>query len=109
MLAHSATLNCTRGTQRARLEAAAKAQATMKDAWKRFYFAIMGGLAIVIPTIIIVVHKVPVKVLAVVSGSILVFSVSVAIFSRSHPESLLAVTAAYAAVLMVFMGNYRWN
>ena len=59
----------------------------------------------VIPVLIIVIGTASVRTLVVVSVSIFTFAVLVALFSESTPENLLAATAAYAAVLVVFISN----
>ncbi len=105
LLQHNPVLGCTRGSQRAQAEASDRARRAMRMAWRRFIFAIFGGLAIVVPAMVIAVDKAPPKTLAVVSVSIFTFSLAVAVFSTVSPEYLLGATAAYSAVLMVFMGN----
>jgi hypothetical protein len=74
-------------------------------ALKRFAFAIIGGLIIVVPMLILVVGSATVKTLAVISTSIFLFAASVAIFSTTEPGNLLAATAGYAAVFMALIGN----
>jgi hypothetical protein len=74
-------------------------------ALKRFAFAIIGGLIIVVPMLILVVGSATAKTLAVISTSIFLFAVSVAVFSTTEPGNLLAATAGYAAVLMAFSGG----
>lgn len=70
----------------------------------------LGGLALIVPVLIIVVQTipVPVKALVVISISILLFTLSVAMFSKAAPETLLAATAAYASVLVVFISNTNY-
>lgn len=107
LMEHSTTPGMTRGTQRQNKEMIEKRHAEFKMAWERFAFAMLGGLALIVPVLIIVVQTtpVPVKALVVISISILSFALSVAMFSKAAPENLLAATAAYAAVLVVFIGN----
>lgn len=97
----------TRATQRQQSEIADKRKAALRTAWQRFAFAILGGLALVTPVLIILVGtaNVPLRALVVVSVSIFLFALAVAVFSDALPESLLAATAAYAAVLVVFISN----
>lgn len=71
---------------------------------KRFLFAIIGGLIIVVPMLILAVGNTPQKTLAVISTSIFVFAVGVAFSSEAQPENMLAITAAYAAVLTTLIG-----
>ncbi len=68
-------------------------------------FAIVGGLAIIVPILILVIHTVELKTILVVCASICLFALGVASFSSAAPENLLAATAAYAGVLIVFIGN----
>jgi predicted anti-sigma-YlaC factor YlaD len=103
LLQHSATVSRTRGSERHLAEQAEKRRQRLKLAWKRFIFAIVGGIAIVVPVLIIVAGTASVKTLVVVSVSIFLFALGVALFSSAVPESLLAATAAYAAVLIVFV------
>jgi hypothetical protein len=105
LIQHSPTVGKTRGSQRDEAEAVQKHREAMKLAWRRFSFAIIGGLAIVVPVLAIVANTAPVRTLVIVSGAILIFSIAVAVFSTFTPENLLTTTAAYAAVLMVFVGN----
>jgi len=76
---------------------------------KRFAFAIIGGLIIVVPMLILVVGNATAKTLAVISSSIFLFAVSVAFFSTIEPENLLVATAAYAAVLMALIRGSSQN
>jgi hypothetical protein len=75
----------------------------VREARKRFVFAMAGGLAIMAPMMIMAVQKVPAKNLITIAVAIFLFSSGVAVFSRAAPENLLGATAAYAAVLMVFV------
>lgn len=102
LMQHNPTLGRTRGGE---LEHS-KAREAIRMAWRRFIFAIVGGIAIVVPSTVIVLGKAPVKVLVVVPVAILAFSCAVALFSTTSPENLLAATGAYSAVLTSFMANY---
>jgi len=107
LMEHSTTPGMTRATQRQHAEMVEKHRAELKMTWQRFAFAMLGGLALIVPVLLIVVHTtpVPVRPLVVVSISILLFALGVAVFSKAVPENLLAATAAYAAVLVVFISN----
>ncbi|KAI2462982.1 hypothetical protein F4781DRAFT_152763 [Annulohypoxylon bovei var. microspora] len=72
---------------------------------KRLVFAVVGGLIIIVPMFILVVGHTTAKTLAVITTSILIFAIGVAVFSETEPENLLAATAAYAAVLVALMGG----
>ncbi|KAL9084297.1 MAG: hypothetical protein Q9165_008125 [Trypethelium subeluteriae] len=106
LLQQSPVLGRTRGSQRAQDESTQNARHAVNMAWRRFIFALLGGLAIILPAVVIAMHKAPAIILAMVSASILVFACVVALFSSMLPENVLAATAAYAAVLMGFVGNY---
>jgi hypothetical protein len=76
-------------------------------AWKRSAFAIIGRLIIVVPMLVLVVGSATAKTLAVISSSIFLFALGVAVFSTTEPENLLAATAAYAAVLTALIGTIK--
>jgi hypothetical protein len=105
LMQHSTDIGKTRGSQRELNEAAQKRVDSVRTAWRKFIFAILGGLAIVAPVLVIVASSAPLKTLVVVSLSIPLFAVGVATVSTSEPTNLLGATAAYAAVLTVFVGN----
>lgn len=107
LLQHTPTLGRTRASHVEALEQHARAKQQLKETWRRFAFAIVGATAVVVPSMIIAYDQAPVRTLVVVAVSIFVFSCTVAVFSVASPENLLAATAAYSAVLMVFMGNYQ--
>jgi len=47
--------------------------------------------------------------LALIVISVVLFPLVIRPFSRPRPHELLAMTAAYAAVLVVFVGNFQRN
>jgi hypothetical protein len=77
-----------------------------KVLWKRFLIAMFGGVALVGPMLIMVLHKDLITTLTTVSVSIFLFAVILAVFSTEsqNPETILVLAAAYAAVLVVFVG-----
>lgn len=101
LLQKSATLGVSRGTHAQQKEMDKRARV----ARLRYPFALVGGLALIIPVLIMVANTTSAKPLVVASVSILLFAFTVAKFSNSSPENLLAATAAYAAVLVVFVSN----
>jgi uncharacterized integral membrane protein len=105
LLQHRQAIGRTRGSERQQMEVEQNRREKLDLAWRRFFFAIIGGLAIVIPILILVVHRTELKTLLVVCASIFLFALGVALFSSATPENLLAATAAYATVLIVFVGN----
>ena len=71
----------------------------------RLLMALGGGLALIAPVLIMVLH--PTKLTAILTTSCFVFAVAVglAIFmDDSQPKDVMACTAAYTAVLVVFVG-----
>jgi hypothetical protein len=55
--------------------------------------------------LILAVGSATVKTLAVISTSIFLFALGVAVLSPTEPGNLLAATAAYAAVLVALIGG----
>ncbi|KAI1176226.1 hypothetical protein F4777DRAFT_284005 [Nemania sp. FL0916] len=93
------------GTERTYAVANQERLARTRFATRRFSFAILGGLIIIVPLLILLVGEQLPKSLAVISTSIVIFAVTVASFTKLEPESLLASTAAYAAVLVGIINN----
>jgi hypothetical protein len=91
--------------EREKETAALAARNRVKEEWKRFAFAMAGGLALMVPMLVLTVHKVPDRSLVTITIAIFLFSGGVAVFSQAAPENLLGATAAYAAVLMAFVGG----
>ncbi|PMD59899.1 uncharacterized protein K444DRAFT_612963 [Hyaloscypha bicolor E] len=105
LMQHGTSVGGSLGTGRAQAMAREERRMHFHMALKRFAFAIIGGLIIVVPMLILVVGSATAKTLAVISTSIFLFAVSVAVFSTTEPGNLLAATAAYAAVLMALIGG----
>jgi hypothetical protein len=105
VLEHSCFGKFKRAVQREQESAVLARQKEVREAWKRFAFALAGGLALMVPMLVMAVHKVPDRTLITITVAIFLFSSGVALFSQAAPENLLGATAAYAAVLMVFVGG----
>jgi hypothetical protein len=73
--------------------------------WKRLYMAIFGGFAVVAPMLLMVLYKHILTSLLTTSLAVFLFALAMATFSTANPETLLAAVAAYAAVLVVFVGT----
>ncbi|KAM5357472.1 hypothetical protein ACJZ2D_016238 [Fusarium nematophilum] len=72
----------------------------------RLGMAVGGGLALIVPMLIMVLH--PTKLTAILTTSIftLAMAVALAVFmAHSEPMDIVGFTAAYAAVLVVFIGT----
>jgi VIT1/CCC1 family predicted Fe2+/Mn2+ transporter len=105
LMQHATLIGESLGTGRAHAMAREERRVQFRMTLKRFAFAIIGGLIIVVPMLILVVGSATVKTLAVISTSIFLFALGVAVFSPTEPGNLLAATAAYAAVLMALIGG----
>ena len=71
---------------------------------QRLSVALIGGLALLVPVIIMAVRKTLLKSLLTISVAVLLFSLAIAIFSHQTSVQVMSVTAAYTAVLAVFVG-----
>jgi len=72
---------------------------------ERLWMAIFGGLALLVPVIIMtLVHGVT-ESLVTTSVAIVLFALALAVYAtNTSGKDILAATAAYAAVLVVFIG-----
>jgi hypothetical protein len=102
---HGTSIGWSLGTGREHAMASEQRRVQFRLTVKRFAFAIIGGLIIVVPMLVLVVGSATTKTLAVISTSIFIFAVSIAVFSKTEPENLLAATGAYAAVLVALIGG----
>lgn len=97
------------------------------DARNRFLMAVLGGLSLIIPMLIMTLHKSLLISLSTISVAVLLFAFILAewpivhnhlpwvkkwksvrgqdVFSSLRAKEVLLVTAAYAAVLVVFVGS----
>ena len=72
--------------------------------WERITMGLLGGLALISPMLLMVLHKDLLTTLLTVSVSTILFAAALAFFTRLPGETVLASVAAYAAVLVVFVG-----
>ncbi|KAH7148331.1 hypothetical protein EDB81DRAFT_882758 [Dactylonectria macrodidyma] len=71
----------------------------------RLGMAIGGGLALVVPMLIMVLHPTEATALVMTSCFVIAAALGLAVFmADSEPKDIAACTAAYAAVLVVFVG-----
>ena len=108
LMQHSTAIGQSLGTGRVRELASQVRRQRVTEMTQRVVMAILGGLIIVVPMLVIVLgisppNSLAPRALAVISTSILLFALAVAFFSNMKPENLLAATAAYAAVLVTLM------
>lgn len=71
---------------------------------ERFIAAFCGGLSLIGPMFIMAIKPSQIKTLVTSSVAVLIFSLGLAWRSSAKIETLLATTAAYAAVMVVFVG-----
>jgi hypothetical protein len=65
----------------------------------------MGGVSLVVPMVsLIYISSVTMKIVAV-AVSVIAFAAMLAVFVEAKNHELIAATAAYAAVLVVFLGS----
>lgn len=70
----------------------------------RMIAAVLGGLSLIAPMLIMAINPSKVKTLVTSSMAVLLFSVGLAWKSTAKTEALLGTAAAYAAVMVVFVG-----
>ncbi|KAL9033811.1 MAG: hypothetical protein Q9180_005751 [Flavoplaca navasiana] len=70
----------------------------------RFVAAVLGGLSLIAPMLIMAIKPSQVKTLCTSSVAVLLFSLGLAWKSSARTETLFATTATYAAVMVVFVG-----
>ncbi|KAJ2902112.1 hypothetical protein MKZ38_001021 [Zalerion maritima] len=75
------------------------------DGLVRFVLAVTGGLFLVVPMMIMAIKPSETKSLIMVSVSLLVFSLVLAMGIKVSNVETLVATATYAAVLVVFVGT----
>jgi hypothetical protein len=71
----------------------------------RFLMALFGGVALIGPMILMVLHHDRNTSLSTTSVAVFLFAIVVACFSDAGPEATTGAVAAYAAVLVVFVGT----
>ena len=80
--------------------------ARLADAVSRFLFGLLTGVCLITPMVVLLgQEKNRPSQLTTVSISIVVFSLLVALASRASPQEMMGASAAYAAVLVVFVST----
>jgi VIT1/CCC1 family predicted Fe2+/Mn2+ transporter len=77
---------------------------SLRDMVRRFGIAILGGVALIVPMLVMTLHKSRNTGIITASLATFVFAAFVAAFSNAQGHQLLNAVAAYAAVLVVFVG-----
>lgn len=75
------------------------------DKLARSMVAFTGGLSLVVPIVIRRIGETLVKSLVTVSVSVVLFVAVISIVLRPNNTEIVAATATYAAVLVVFVGT----
>ncbi|RYP04079.1 hypothetical protein DL765_010312 [Monosporascus sp. GIB2] len=105
LMQHSTAIGRSLGREREEAILNDERLARLRTTLKRLMLAVIGGLIIIIPMFVLVEGDTTVKTVVVITTSILLFAIGVAVLSEAAPESLLAATAAYAAVLVTLIGD----
>ena len=88
----------------ARLPLGQRRSVTLKTLVGRFIVALLGGVALIGPMLLMVLHNDQTTKLATTSVAVFLVAAFMAMYSTAPPEILVSVVAAYAAVLVVFVG-----
>ncbi|KAI1326502.1 hypothetical protein F5Y16DRAFT_400391 [Xylariaceae sp. FL0255] len=107
LLRQDTTASKSLGTKRALEVEGETRQEQARAQLRRFSFAIIGGLIIVVPMLILLIGSASIKTLVVISAAIFIFAACIATFSKMEPEYLLTATAGYAAVLVSITNGYQ--
>ena len=87
-------------------KAAREAREMQRASSERIWMGSFGGLALIVPMLVMVLHRSLRGNLIVSSVGTVLFAVALALAARSlRGMDVLAATAAYAAVLVVFVGT----
>lgn len=81
----------------------------MVDRLARFVVAIVGGIFLVVPMVIMVVDASETKSVVTVAMAVLIFSLVLSFGMKVSNVETLVSTATYAAVLVVFVGSSSGN
>lgn len=77
--------------------------------WERITMGLLGGIAFIAPMLMMVLHQDLLTTLITVSASTILFAAALSFFTQLQGEKVLASVAAYAAVLVVFVGEFLKN
>ncbi|KAK4104368.1 hypothetical protein N658DRAFT_492465 [Parathielavia hyrcaniae] len=91
----------------ARLPLGQRRNATIGAVLGRFVVALLGGVALIGPMLLMQLHNDLTTKLATTSVAVFLVAAFMALYSTGPPEVIVSVVAAYAAVLVVFVGANR--
>ncbi|KAH8589755.1 hypothetical protein B0O99DRAFT_636160 [Bisporella sp. PMI_857] len=79
---------------------------SLEARFRRFWMSGFAGIALVGPMLLMVLHRDQTTALATTSVAVVLFTIIIAIAARTaSPEVAVGAVAAYAAVLVVFVGS----
>lgn len=85
---------------------AAEEKSELKKLFQKIFMAVVGGLVLLAPMLIMVLHPGLLTALTTTSVFVLVVAIGLALIMKGADEKdIVAATAAYAAVLVVFVGT----
>lgn len=77
----------------------------LKELTARLAAAVLGGIALIGPMLLMVLRQDKTTNLITTCVAVLVFAIMMAQYSTGSKETIVATVAAYAAVLVVFVGS----
>ncbi|KAF2094139.1 hypothetical protein NA57DRAFT_80556 [Rhizodiscina lignyota] len=81
------------------------APSSVVDGFGRLIMAVLGGASLLVPMLIMTFFKSQTARLVTVSVAVLLFGIILSIGTRASNQELLAATAAYTAVMVVYVGS----
>lgn len=75
------------------------------DSLARFIIGTLGGCALIIPMVVMVLHSSLAKSLITVSIAVVIFALVLSLIFETDNKDTITATATYAAVLVVFVGT----
>lgn len=72
--------------------------------WERFGMGVFGGIALIAPMLLMVLHRDRTTALVTTSVSMILFAIIISFLPIASPDVALVAVATYAAVLVVFVG-----
>jgi hypothetical protein len=77
----------------------------LAEQWERLWMGLLGGVALIGPMLLMALHKGLVTALVITTVATILFVCVLSVFGKSlNGQTMVASVAAYAAVLVVFVG-----
>ena len=77
---------------------------SIRASWERFAMGVFGGITLIAPMLLMVLHRDRTTALTTTSVSMILFAIIISFLPIVSPDLVLTAVAAYAAVLVVFVG-----